>query len=268
MNITPDSPPQSKFLRASKTTGAANASDAMPNIRCALMGKEEKLLHKERYKIYKLHAIVVLLEFLILDEITRRFFMKIAMGCDHAGFETKCAVKKFVMDKGHEVQDFGTNSADAVDYPDFIYPAALAVSEGRADRAILIDCAGYPSAAIANMLYGVSAAVCFDTVCASLARQHSNTNVLCLGGKLIGTLLAAEIARVWLETDFLGGKYAARLEKVRQIEARHLRLPNMTARKVVALQDLKDVFTNRESLILDENTIITPSVLDAIKNLR
>nr|HQH13162.1 hypothetical protein [Candidatus Sumerlaeota bacterium] len=65
-----------------------------------------------------------------------------------------------------------------------------------------------------------------------------------------------------------GGKYAARLEKVRQIEARHLRLPNMTARKVVALQDLKDVFTNRESLILDENTIITPSVLDAIKNLR
>jgi ribose 5-phosphate isomerase B len=194
--------------------------------------------------------------------------MKIAIACDHAGFDTKLVVKKFLSDKGHEVQDFGTNSADPVDYPDFIYPAALALSEGRVDRAILTDGAGYPSAAIAAVLPGVTPAVCFDTVCASLARQHSNTNALCLGGKLIGPLLATEIVRVWLETDFLGGRYAARFEKVQKIKERHLRPPSLLPRQVVTVQDVKDAFENREPLVLNENTIITPSVLDAIRNLR
>jgi len=193
--------------------------------------------------------------------------VKISIASDHAGFELKCVVKKFLEEHGDEVQDFGTNSTSSVDYADFIYPAALALSEGKVDRAVLIDGAGYPSAAIANMLYGVSAAVCFDTVCAKLARQHSNTNALCLGGKLIGSLLATEIVQVWLETDFLGGKYARRLEKVQRIEERHLRPPSLKPRKVITLGDVKAAFENREPLVMDENTIITPSVLDAIKNL-
>jgi len=194
--------------------------------------------------------------------------MKISLASDHAGFELKTELKKLLAGLGHDVQDFGTNSPDPCDYPDFIYPAALSVSEGRADRAILVDGAGYPSAAIANMLYGVSAAVCFDTVCAALARQHSNTNTLCLGGKLIGALLAAEICKVWLATDFLGGKYAQRLKKVHEIEKRHLRPPCLKTRKVITLQDLRDAVENREPLMIDEQTIITPSVLDAVRNLR
>lgn len=194
--------------------------------------------------------------------------MKISLASDHAGFEMKSHIKKFLEDLGHDLEDFGTNSSDSVDYPDYIYPAALALSEGKVDRAILIDGAGYPSAAIANMLYGVSAAVCFETVCASLARQHSNTNALCLGGKLIGSLLAEEICKVWLETDFIGGKYARRYEKVQKIEKRHLRPPNLKARKVITLQDLKSAVENRESIIMDENTIITPAVRDAVNNLR
>jgi ribose 5-phosphate isomerase B len=194
--------------------------------------------------------------------------MKISLACDHAGFEMKCIVKKFIIDLGHEVLDFGTNSPDSVDYPDFIYPAALTLSEGKVDRAILVDGAGYPAAAIANMLYGVYAAVCFDTVCASLARQHSNTNALCLGGKLLGSLIATEIIRVWLDTDFLGGKYERRFNKVHDIEKKHLRPPCLKPRKLITLQDLKSAVENRESIIMDESTIITPSVSDAVRNLR
>ena len=194
--------------------------------------------------------------------------MKISIASDHAGFDLKCVLKDFLEKQDHQVEDFGTNSLDSVDYPDYIYPAALALAEGKVDRAVLIDGAGYPSAAIANMLYGVSAAVCFDPVCARLARQHSNTNALCLGGKLIGSLLATEILNVWLSTDFLGGKYANRLEKVHRIEARHLRPPNLKSRKIVTLQDLRAAFERREPLVLDQDTIITPSVLDAVRDLR
>ncbi len=194
--------------------------------------------------------------------------MKISIASDHAGYDLKCVVKEFLVRLGHEIHDFGTNSAESVDYPDFIYPAALALSEGRVERAILIDGAGYPSAAIAGMLYGVRAAVCFDTVCASLARQHSNTNALCLGGKLIGTLLATEIVRVWLATDFLGDKYAKRLEKVGKLARIHLRPPDLKPRKLITLQDVKEAFEKKESLVMDENTIITASVSDAVRNLR
>lgn len=194
--------------------------------------------------------------------------MKISMASDHAGFDMKCVVKEFLIEQGHDVEDFGTNSSESVDYSDYIYPAAAALSQGKVERAILIDGAGYPSAAIAGLLYGVSAAVCFDTVCASLARQHSNTNALCLGGKLIGPLLAKEIVRVWLETEFLGGKYARRLEKAQKLKDGLLRPMGLLPSKVVTLQDVKEAFENRQSIVLDENTIITPSVMDAIRNLR
>lgn len=194
--------------------------------------------------------------------------MKISLASDHAGYDLKCTVKDFLVNKGHDVVDYGTNGPESVDYSDFIYPAALALASGEVDRAVLIDGAGYPSAAIANMLYGVSAAVCFDTVCAKLAREHSNTNALCLGGKLIGSLLATEILDAWLNANFLGGKYARRADKVKEIEKRHLRPPSMKPRKVLTLDDLKTAIENRESVMLDERTIITPNVMDAVRNLR
>jgi len=194
--------------------------------------------------------------------------MKISLASDHAGYDLKCEIIKFLEKQGHELMDFGTHSTESVDYPDYIYPAALALSEGKVERAILVDGAGYPSAAIANMLLGVRAAVCFDTVCARLAREHSNTNALCLGGKLIGSLLAKEIINVWLNTQFLGGKYARRLEKVSRLEKIHLKSPDIAPQKVITLQDIKEAFKDRKSIIMDQDTIITPTVLDAIRDLR
>ena len=105
--------------------------------------------------------------------------------------------------QGHEVIDFGPFSEESCDLPDFIYPASLAVSKQEVDRGIFIDGVGYGSALIANKIYGVYAAVCQDPFCASLARSHSNTNVLCLGGKIIGSAIAQEIVKTWMTTDYL-----------------------------------------------------------------
>jgi ribose 5-phosphate isomerase B len=151
--------------------------------------------------------------------------MKIAVAGDHAGFSLKEEVKVFLKKAGHEVQDFGTNSEESCDLSDFIYPASLAISEGKADRGIFIDGVGYGSALIANRIYGLSAAVCQDPFCAKLARSHSDTNVLCIGGKIIGSAIALEIINVWLTTEFLGDveKYKKRVDKVAEISQKHLK---------------------------------------------
>jgi ribose 5-phosphate isomerase B len=151
--------------------------------------------------------------------------MRIALASDHAGFPLKEEIKDLLA--GHDVRDFGTHDAGACDLPDFAYPAAVAVGEGRADRAILVDGVGYGSAMIANKVPGVFAAVCQDPFCAALARSHSDTNVLCLGGKIIGSALALETARTWMSTEFLADvvKYRARVDKVRSIADAHVRWP-------------------------------------------
>ena len=193
--------------------------------------------------------------------------MIIAIASDHAGFDLKEEIKDFLK-KGYEVIDFGTNRRESCDYPDFIYPAAIAVSEGKAERGILVDGAGYPSAAIANKIWGISAAVCNDPFCARLAREHSNTNVLCLGGKVIGSGVALEIVQVWLNTAFLGGKYEKRINKVNVINEKHLKHPSLVPRRLISIEDLRNAILNRESIVIDSTTIITPALVDAIKNLR
>lgn len=151
--------------------------------------------------------------------------MKIAVASDHAGFSLKEEIKMFLEKEGHEVLDFGTNSEEGCDLSDFIYPASLAVSEGKVDRGIFIDGVGYGSALIANKIHGVYAAVCQDPFCAQLARSHSDTNVLCIGGKIIGSAIALEIVKVWLTTDFLNDieKYKIRVDKVTEISEKHLK---------------------------------------------
>jgi ribose 5-phosphate isomerase B len=151
--------------------------------------------------------------------------MKIAMASDHAGFSLKEELAKVLKGQGHEIEDFGAFDENAVDLPDHVYPAALAVGEGRAERGIFVDGVGYGSALIANRIYGVYAAVSQDPFCAGLARSHSDTNVLCIGGKIIGSALAHEVVKAWMLTEFLGGeeKYKRRVEKVREISQRHLR---------------------------------------------
>ena len=130
--------------------------------------------------------------------------MKIALANDHAGLELKNEISAWLTAQGHEILDFGTDTSAAADLPDHVYPAALAVSRGEADRGIFVDGVGYGSAMIANKVSGVFAAVCQDSFCAELARSHSDTNVLCIGGKIIGSALAMEIVRVWMTTYWLG----------------------------------------------------------------
>ncbi|MDH6422692.1 RpiB/LacA/LacB family sugar-phosphate isomerase [Aurantimicrobium minutum] len=152
--------------------------------------------------------------------------MKIALANDHAGLELKNEISSWLIGQGHEVVDFGTTNTDAADLPDYVYPAAQAVSRGEVDRGIFVDGVGYGSAMIANKLHGVFAAVCQDSFCAELARSHSDTNVLCIGGKIIGSALAMDIVRVWMTTDWLGNseeKYARRVAKVIAIDEENLR---------------------------------------------
>ena len=148
--------------------------------------------------------------------------MKIALASDHAGFALKQEIQALLQAQGHETLDFGAYDEQACDLPDSVYPAAQAVSKGLVDRGIFIDGVGYGSAMIANKLYGVYAAVCQDPFCAALARSHSDTNVLCLGGKIIGPAIAMEIVKTWMHTDPLTAeKYRRRVKKVQEIDAKH-----------------------------------------------
>ncbi len=149
--------------------------------------------------------------------------MRIALAGDHAGHPLKREIAGVLHAFGHETVDFGPHDESACDLPDFVYPAALAVGRGEFDRGIFVDGVGYGSAMIANKVHGVFAAVCQDPFCATLARSHSNTNVLCLGGKIIGSALALEIVRAWMSTEWLTDeKYRRRVAKVVDIDDRHL----------------------------------------------
>ena len=130
--------------------------------------------------------------------------MKIAMANDHAGTQMKEEIKAYLISQGHEVKDFGTYDNNSCDLSDFVYPAALAVAKGECDRGIFCDGVGYGSALIANKISGCYAAVCQDPLCAKLAREHTDSNILCLGAKIIGGLMSMEIVKTWLSTDSMG----------------------------------------------------------------
>lgn len=150
--------------------------------------------------------------------------MKIAMANDHAGTALKNEIKKYLEEEGHEVQDFGTYDEQSCDLSDFVLPAAQAVSNGTCERGIFVDGVGYGSAMIANKLPHVFACVCQDPFCASLARQHNDANVLCIGGKIIGPAIAMEIVKTYMHTDPLEGeKYVRRRKKVAEIDQEHCR---------------------------------------------
>jgi ribose 5-phosphate isomerase B len=144
--------------------------------------------------------------------------MKTALACDHAGFVLKEAVAKFLRDAGHNVVDFGTWSLDSVDYPDYLFPAAAAVAKGECSRAVLVPGIAYAGAIVANKLPGIRAAAVEDLLAARICREHGDANILCLSGQTLGAGLAREIVKTFLDTPFLGGKYAKRNDKVREIE--------------------------------------------------
>ncbi len=144
--------------------------------------------------------------------------MRIAMGCDHAGYPLKEALKVFLNEEGHEVEDFGTDSEEMVDYPDFCAAAARAVVDGRADRGIVLGGSGQGEQLAANKVQGSRAALCNDLYLAELSRRHNDANVLAMGGRIVAVALAKEIVRLWLATPFEGGRHARRLEQVAEIE--------------------------------------------------
>jgi ribose 5-phosphate isomerase B len=128
-------------------------------------------------------------------------------------------VKRLLLEWRHQVQDFGTDSAGPVDYPDVVVPAALAVARGEAERSIVFGGSGNGEAMAANKVAGVRAALCHDVTTARLARQHNDANVLALGARIIGTEVAADIVRAFLDTAFDGGRHIRRVEKLRALDA-------------------------------------------------
>jgi ribose 5-phosphate isomerase B len=144
--------------------------------------------------------------------------MRIAMGCDHAGFALKEELKAFLEEEGHEVLDCGTDSEETVDYPYFCAAAGRAVVEGRAERAIVLGGSGQGEQLAANKVRGVRAALCNDLHLADLSRRHNDANVLAMGGRIVAPHLAKEIVRLWLVTPFEGGRHIRRLEQVHEIE--------------------------------------------------
>jgi ribose 5-phosphate isomerase B len=144
--------------------------------------------------------------------------MRIAIGCDHAGFKMKRLVAAHLTDSGHEVIDVGTDSEEPVDYPSFCAAAARAAVRGEADLAIIIGGSGQGEQIAANKVHGARAALCHDETTARLAREHNDANVLSLGGRLLGDTLALRIVDVFLSTEWEGGRHAARVEQLRDIE--------------------------------------------------
>jgi len=142
----------------------------------------------------------------------------IAIACDHGGLELKETVKAHLQEKGYEVRDFGTNSTDSCDYPDFGAPAARAVAAGECEKGILICTTGIGMSLVANKIPGIRCGLCSDPLSASLTRRHNDTNVLAMGAGIIGSNLALEIVDVWLTTAFEGGRHQRRIDKVMALE--------------------------------------------------
>ena len=147
----------------------------------------------------------------------------VAIGADHGGFELKEALKADLKTSGFDVNDVGTNSKDAVDYPDFAHAVAQAVGSGNAWRGIMIDGAGIGSCIVANKVPGVRAGMAYDYSSAVNSREHNDTNVLTLGAGLIGVNLAKQIVKTWLTTEFAGGRHTSRVDKIKSVEKKYLK---------------------------------------------
>ncbi len=148
--------------------------------------------------------------------------MRIAVGCDHRGFEVKRRVVPLVQNLGHEIVDVGAGSQESCDYPDFAFDVARLVSTGQVDRGILICGTGIGMCIAANKVPGVRAALCHDSITAEMCRRHNNANILCISADLLGDELIDRMVRIWLETEFEGGRHARRVDKISRFEQDHL----------------------------------------------
>ena len=149
--------------------------------------------------------------------------MIVAIASDHAGVGLKDRVVKLLSELGIQVEDLGTGTREAVDYPDYGALVAEAVSVGQAERGVLVCGTGIGMTIVANKFPGIRAALCHDAEAAQVSREHNDANLLVLGERVLPEARLAEIVRVWLETPFAGGRHAWRLDKVRAIEHKTMR---------------------------------------------
>jgi ribose 5-phosphate isomerase B len=146
--------------------------------------------------------------------------MKIAIGADHAGYQLKDSLKKQLDELGVAYEDFGTSSAQSVDYPDYARAVAEGVAAGKFDRGLLVCGTGVGMAISANKIAGVRAAAIVDTDTARLAREHNDLNVLTLGARVLPESRAREIVKIFLQTPFEGGRHATRVGKIEPTSGR------------------------------------------------
>ncbi len=147
--------------------------------------------------------------------------MKIAVGSDHRGFEAKERIKAMLSGLGCEVVDHGCCSPTPCDYPDAGLSVAQAVAAGNVDRGVLFCGSGIGMSITANKVHGVRAALCHDELTAQMARRHNDSNILCLPADLVGDALMQGIVKMWLNTEFEGGRHARRVEKILNYERNH-----------------------------------------------
>jgi ribose 5-phosphate isomerase B len=144
--------------------------------------------------------------------------MKIALACDHAGFETKQAVRKYLETSGFDVQDLGTNSTASVDYPEYAEKVAAAVRDAKVDRGVLVCGTGIGMCIAANKVHGIRAVAPWSEDTARLSREHNDSNVLCLSGRHYDAALAIKLLQTWLGTPFDGGRHQRRIDQINEIE--------------------------------------------------
>lgn len=147
--------------------------------------------------------------------------MKIAISSDHGGYNLKEAVKEHLDELKMEYKDFGCNSCDSVDYPDFALPVAEAVARGEFDRGIVICGTGIGISIACNKVPGIRAALCSDTFSARACREHNDANILAMGERVIGKGLAIDIVDEFLKGEFQGGRHAIRVGKISSIEQKY-----------------------------------------------
>ena len=138
----------------------------------------------------------------------------VGLGADHAGFPLKEDLKAWLITRGYDVVDLGTQSADAVDYPDYAAAVGSAVTAGKADCGVLVCGTGIGMAIAANKLPGIRAAACSDAYTARMSREHNDANILALGARITGRDAAIEILETWLAATFAGGRHARRVDKI------------------------------------------------------
>lgn len=142
----------------------------------------------------------------------------IAIGCDHGGYELAVKIMKDFDEKGITYKFFGTFEGKSIDYPDTALPVAKCVASGEADKGILVCGTGIGMSIAANKVKGIRAAVCTDHFSTKFTRLHNNTNILCLGGRVLGDLFALELVDIFLNTEYEGGRHQNRLDKIEKIE--------------------------------------------------